>query len=140
MTGLDLLTLVIRAEGGALGAKVLDGQNIGVSALSFGGTATAFFSTFNDGQTDGNQGGPDWYDPLTASIGSDYEIRGTQQSGDPLTSGTLGSWLLMNVTRTWELEQTVLGTSNAVVQFEIRDTATQTVQATFTVTFAAEVA
>jgi hypothetical protein len=78
---------------------------------------------------------------LVGGTASDYEVRATLVGtiGVPpgSTSGTFGSWLSLGTTRLWYVEVTEfgIGTSTAELEMtvEIRDAATQTVQATATI-------
>lgn len=76
---------------------------------------------------------------LGGSAGA-FEVRATTVSGS-LDSGTTGSWLNMGSTHTWTRTRTAdtSGTSQWTGTIEIRDVATQTLQASATVTLEAEV-
>jgi hypothetical protein len=71
---------------------------------------------------------------LHSGVSTDYEARATFQSGDALTSGTLGSWLNLSTSRSWSL--TAAAGSDLASSFlvEIRDVATSTVQASANIT------
>lgn len=76
-----------------------------------------------------------WLTPQSGMSG--YEARATQTSsnGNGTLTGTLGTWLNLGTTRTWELAITgSAGTATRTLTVEIRDTATSTVQATATIT------
>lgn len=107
--------------------------------------ASASFSLENDGDiariTVSTGGGGtvdvgDWITPRSAA-GADYECFVTVDSG-ALSSGTTGSWLALNTTRTWTLDQTSLGTSTCVFGLQIRRASTGSVLDSTTVTLEAE--
>lgn len=73
---------------------------------------------------------------LTGSTnGSAYEVFATLTSGT-LSTGTTGSWLSLGTNRTWSRASTG-SLQSATLTIQIRDVATQTVQATATVTLSA---
>ena len=59
----------------------------------------------------------DWVSPLSAA--SNWEIRATVTSG-VTPSGTVNTWLALTSDRTWELIQSVVGTSTSTLTFEFR--------------------
>jgi len=67
-----------------------------------------------------------------------YECFATITSGT-LTTGTTGSWLALSSARSWEKEQTVIGSSTVVFTLDIRLIGTTTVLATASITLTAEV-
>lgn len=101
-------------------------------------TATASYSLENDGDiaVNGADDG-DWITPKAAA-GADYECRATVLSGS-FTSGTFGSWLALNTTRTWTLVRSTIGTSTASMTLEIRRASDGTVLDSATINFSAEV-
>ena len=114
-------------------------------ATSYGATDTAFdpanatasFSLQNDGDivtSAGDEG--DWVTPAVAGVAAAYECFATLDSGT-LTSGTTGSWLALSSTRTWTLQQTVVGTNNAQITIQIREIGTSEILDSTVVTFEA---
>ena len=67
-----------------------------------------------------------WYHPQTVSVGTGYFIRVTKQSGDDLTTGTLGSWLQLNSDREFTLEKTISGTYETILQVDMNTAASET--------------
>lgn len=60
-----------------------------------------------------------WYSPTTTSIGNNYWARVTVTSG-LLSSGTVNSWLQLNTSRTWTLQNDGFdGTLSATIKLEI---------------------
>jgi hypothetical protein len=106
-------------------------------------TATAGYQLESDGdigQRDQSSGGlytdvGDWIAPK-GMAGAAYECQATLVSGT-LSSGTTGSWLALNVTRTWTVSATST-LKSCTFTLEIRLAATGTVLATMTVTLTAE--
>lgn len=75
----------------------------------------------------------DWAVPTSPDPSSDYDIRATRQSGSEtsLTTGNLNTWENLATTREYSIDNNVDGTTkDMVIKVEIRDTATQTIQAT----------
>lgn len=69
-----------------------------------------------------------------------FEARATLSSGDTPTSGAVGTWQVLSTSRTWELSNSTEGTELvSVLDIEIRDAATETVQSSCTVTLRATV-
>lgn len=75
----------------------------------------------------------DWINPKTGM--SDYECRATLASGQSPSSGALGTWQGLETSREWNLVDEVRsgGFLNSTLTIEIRDKATQTVQASATI-------
>ena len=69
---------------------------------------------------------------LSGSAG-DYEARVTVTSGT-LDSGTADTWEVLSTSRRYGVARTTTGSESCTFDVEIRDTATQTVQASCTVT------
>lgn len=71
----------------------------------------------------GTQVGTAWFDPLTLSIGDDYEIMLTKDTGtDPASGPSLASWHALSTTRTWMWERTgSLGTTAFTGEVQIRE-------------------
>lgn len=72
----------------------------------------------------------------TGGVASNYEVRATLQSGEPLTTGTMGSWLACSSTRTWTLtnSESDNSTLTTVMLVEIRLASSGVVQASATIT------
>jgi hypothetical protein len=77
---------------------------------------------------------------LVTGTVADYEVRATLNSG-ALTSGTVGSWLSLSTSRSWNVTRTddAAGTTSASMLVEIRVAATTTVIDSATVDFTARV-
>jgi len=81
-------------------------------------SATATLVIYRGGQANSTT----WTTPTEATIGDGYEVRVTHNSGTAPTSGTLGSWLALTSNRTWELTNSVAGTtlsSNITVEIRV---------------------
>lgn len=104
--------------------------------------ASATFSLENDGDVTKTTGGGgttdlgDWISPAAAA-GANYECYATLNSGT-LTSGTTGSWLALNLTRSWNLQRTTVGPSSVSLTIQIRNAASLVVLASTDVTITAE--
>ena len=104
--------------------------------------ATAGIQLENDGDTveirpAGNLDIDDWITPKSQA-GNAYEARVTVNTGT-LSSGTSGSWLALDITRSWTVTQTVVGTKTANITLEIRKASTGVVMATKTFNLTATV-
>lgn len=101
-------------------------------------TATASYSLESDGDLVVNLSDVgDWITPKSAA-GADYECRATVLSGS-FTSGTFGSWLALNSTRTWTLQQSGVGNTTASMTLEIRRASDGAVLDSATLNFSATV-
>lgn len=67
--------------------------------LQTDGSVTA---SFVDIATQNEATGDRWFTPITVGIGNTHWVRATT-TGDPLSSGTTGSWQQLNATRAWSL-------------------------------------
>lgn len=121
----------------AIGARpVIDIANLTVTDEA---TAPASANALYTLNTNGNKtGGGTWITPIGFS--SLYECMATVTSGS-LTSGTAGSWLGLESSRSWTRNQPGpgTGTSTCIFTLQIRDKATATVQDTATITLTATV-
>lgn len=72
----------------------------------------------------------DWIAPKAAAPGA-YEIMAHQNSGDPVT-GTLDTWQALSSSRSWSLEQLVVGLASAELTISIRLGSTVLSSGTFT--------
>lgn len=104
--------------------------------------ATAGIQLENDGDTveirqAGNTLIGYWVVPRSAA-GAAYEARVTVNVGT-LSTGTSGSWLALDTTRSWTVAQTVIGTKTANITLEIRKASTGVVLATATIDITATV-
>lgn len=112
------------------------------TSVVVGVTATASFTIANDGDIDATATNntiadrDDWIAPKQNM--ALYEVRATLQSGGPLTSGTMGSYLSLGTSRTWTLAQAPVGNISAVVRFEFRLIGSSTIIYTVDVTFNAQ--
>lgn len=123
-----------------------------------GGTATAAYILTTDGiareeinQNDGTDttitqdiAGDNWWTGKPdAGIGTSFEVRATLNGGNAFGTftGTLNTWEAITVDREWSLVNTSGGiteiNANRSLLIEIRDAATQTVQASATITLRA---
>lgn len=115
-------------------------------AARFLGSASASYSLMADGRarqstTPGGDAyiGSEWLliAPTSTADTGLFEARATVTSGT-LTSGTVDTWLPLSTTRTWTLTNTTEETTATVLMdIEIRDTETDTVQSTCSVTLRA---
>lgn len=107
------------------------------------GTATASFNLQSDGDIDATATNntiadrDDWIAPKINM--AQYEVRATLQSGGPMTSGTMGSYLTLGTNRVWTLAQAGVGSIGAVVRYEFRKTGDTAILLTKDVTFNAQV-
>lgn len=127
------------AGGVRLGFSFVTPSSIVVSPT----VATASFNLQADGDIDAtatNNTIADRDDWLAPKIGmSGYEVRATLQSGGPMTTGTMGSYLALSSDRTWTLVQSGIGSIGAVVRYEFRKTGDTAILLTKDVTFNAQV-
>lgn len=113
---------------GALDQPRVTLSNDTASDITFGGTSTASITAANDGTITGSGNvssfGPvNWITPASAA-GAAYEVRATVNSGS-LTSGTTGSWLALDTSRTWScVRSSSAGSEAANVTLEIRRAST----------------
>lgn len=117
-----------------------------VISAQFLSSASAAYSLMADGRarqstTPGGDAyvGSEWLliAPTTTADTGLFECRATVASGT-LTSGTTGTWQSLDNTRTWTLTNTTESTTATVVlDIEIRDAETDTVQSSCTVTLQA---
>jgi len=104
-----------------------------------GGTAVAGWRFLQDGTTDKRQGSwsvgfDDWYDGSNSTPGDSYEIRATRLSGSETTlaTGNLGTWEVLDSTRTYELSNSNEDNSTMTIalKIEIRDVSENVVRDT----------
>lgn len=69
-------------------------------------------------------GAEDWIEPRDSTVGDDYEVRCTVNSGDNPTFGTTASWLALTVDRTFGWTTVGDQTLNVDVDIEIRRAST----------------
>ena len=72
-----------------------------------------------------------WITP-TSFAGANYEVQATVNSGS-LSSGTTGSWLALNTTRTWTVSRSTTGVSTCNLTIEIRRASDSVVLDTVTI-------
>lgn len=77
-----------------------------------------------------------WINPPGAA-GANYEVFITN-TGTPVTTGTTGSWLPLNVTRAWTLSVTFIGNAQSDLALQIRNASTLVVLDTAAITLIAE--
>lgn len=78
----------------------------------------------------------DWINPKVNM--ASYEVFATLNSGS-LTSGTTGAWLALSTTRTWTLDQTIIGSGAAQITLQIRRIGDTPILASAVINFAASV-
>lgn len=133
-----ILSILLAAGGDKVS---LAGFNAATSVV-VGITATASYSLSNAGDinatatnnTIADRG--DWIFPqVNMAL---YEVRATLQTGGPLTSGTMGTYLSLGTTRTWTLAQAPIGSIGATVLFEFRRIGDTAIVHSQVVTFSAQ--
>lgn len=87
-------------------------------------TATGNSTTYSD---------TNWYEPTTAGIGSDYQVRVTATGNTGSLTGTLNSYTTITSAQSWVLSTTGADAS-VTLSVSVRDVATSTVQDTATIT------
>ena len=123
---------------------VVEISNGTFSDLAFDSTASVFIRLNSNGtisKDDGSLGNytdTEWVSPTSTGIGSSYEVRATMTSG-VTPSGTFNSWIALSTNRTWTLSRSNLGTTTSSFTLQIRDTATDTVQDSASISFNVEV-
>lgn len=84
------------------------------------GTAAASVSFRSDGVIDATNDSPlGWFRPAQAGVGAGYWIRATLASGTTPSGAALGTWLQLNVNRTWALTRLSLGSVNCSLNISI---------------------
>lgn len=108
---------------GAAGDRISFGF-VTPSSIVVGGSATASFDLQADGDIDATQTNntiadrDDWIAPkVNMAL---YEVRATLQTGGPMTTGTMGSYLSLGTNRVWTLVQVGVGSIGSTVLFEFR--------------------
>jgi hypothetical protein len=113
-----------------------------ISDTRTGVTATATYELTNAGVVNNTTSGgttavENWVTP-TSAAGAAYEVYVTN-SGDPLSSGTTGSWLALSTSRTWTISKAgPIGFVQADLAVQIRNASTLAVLDTASVTLYAE--
>ena len=91
----------------------------------------------NDGTVEGtaiSESGPDGWTWLLSGSASDFQIRAKPTSGSvDSSSSAVNSWLGLGTTRTWYMKRSPWN-DTVVLSISIRDSATQTVRGTCTIT------
>lgn len=78
-----------------------------------------------------------WITP-TSQAGN-YEVFATLVSGQPLTAGTLGTWLSLNTNRSWTQSVSTIGAyRETVINLQIRKVSTTTILDSANITLAAD--
>jgi len=76
---------------------------------------------------------------IAPQVGMDqFQARVSNVTGATLTSGTVNSWLTLTASRSWELEQSVIGSSSSTFLVEIRRTSDSVVVDSANVTLTAQ--
>lgn len=102
-------------------------------------TALIRFQSDGDIQNHNNISVGQWIHPdIGATDGTGYEIRATANPDTP-DSGTMGTWLPLTSSNTWQETRTGLGSDTKVFDIEIRASSSGTILASTTVTLKAEV-
>lgn len=76
---------------------------------------------------------------LLVGSSGDYEVRATLLSGTTPSGSAIGTWLTTSSDRTWSVSSVVGGAVFSTLLIELRDIATNTIQASATFTIQAEV-
>lgn len=122
-----------------IGNVVLNADSAsGFNLVGFGSAYAAFtFSTNGvrirvQDANSVNINGEWWSLGAQANIGNDYQIRGVLSSGSTPAGPGLGSttWHNLSSVATWSLTRSVVGTTSSTISVSIRDSSTQTIQAT----------
>lgn len=115
---------ILLAAFAAMGGDRISLSGVAVSSVG-SGSQTATYTLESDGDVvtattpGGSVDAGDWIDPR-ASAPSDYEVRATLNFGT-LSSGTTGSWLALSTSRSWTLQQIIVGVADQVeLTIEIR--------------------
>lgn len=86
-------------------------------------TASVNINFQRDGDISATGGTPNaaaWIEPRSATIGDDYQIRATLNSGSTSDTGSFGVWQTLSSVRAWSWSQSGGGTKLANVTFELR--------------------
>jgi len=111
-----------------------------------GSSVTAVFTLYSDGLAQGIGTSivdytPEWASNQPNTVGSDYECKATQVSGDAVSGDTLGTWLSLLGSRSWSLSANApAGTTDSksgVIFVEIRRAGTTQVLASANITIQA---
>jgi hypothetical protein len=78
----------------------------------------------------------EWATPVTAGVGSNYQVRATLSTGTTPTGPALGTWWTINTARQWSVTDTIADSVpvTSTIVISIRDVATSTIQDTATIT------
>jgi hypothetical protein len=132
------ITALLAGMGGAAVGTVSLPTAVAYNAVLEGfGTASATYSLNSAGtySSTGEAGGV-WISP---QVGMDqFEVRATLNSGT-LTSGTVGAWLSLGTTRSWNNTSSTVPGQSANLTVQIRRIGDTAVLASATVTVTAEV-
>ena len=103
-------------------------------------TAVASYTLLSTGviqTSDGGAGdGTNWITPTSQA--ANYQVRVTTISGSPSYGAATNTWLALTSNRAWYLSQSGSGLNSCQFTVEIRDTATNTVRDTATITLTVE--
>lgn len=151
MLGLTPLAIAAKKLGGRVVAAVVSFSGGNAARLSTDPTdAYAGFRFLRSGSVQRVQAATlswgsfeDWIAPKNATVGDDYELRLTLNSGTFPAGGGLsaGTWYSLDQTRSFYHSRTSPGTLAYNITAEVRDVATETIQdsATYTATATVDV-
>ena len=66
-----------------------------------------------------NDGTFNWFAPAVAGVGATYWVRATVNSGTSPSGQPVGSWLQLDVDRTWILSRSTVGITTCSLTFQI---------------------
>ena len=113
-----------------VGEQGLDSSYIEYIVKSDGTISFQGSSTLSGGYS-GTTNGTNWVTPTGSA--SNYEVRATLQSGSNPNTGTMNTWLACTSDRAWTISITGFNDVQSVILIEIRDSATQTVRDSATI-------
>jgi hypothetical protein len=133
--------LTLLGSGGAASAVTIDLSPQLKFAINFGSPASAEYILNTNGNVEYSENGvaasvlEAWCIP--AAQATNYESFATLVSGS-LSGGTLGSWLALSSTRSWEITQSSPGVTSAIFNVGIRRVGTTTILASADIELNAE--
>lgn len=100
------------------GASISDVNSFSASVtINVNRNGSLSYNTTSAGTTNGN-----WTLPNGTTVGDNYDVRVTLNSGNAPTSGTTGTWQAINTARQWVWDQTGSGVKSADITIEVRKT------------------
>lgn len=132
-----MLQMLMGSSGGVV-SPLPGGAAFDFAASPSSASASVSFGT--DGSISLTGGGSQsWFSPNVAGVGASFWVRATLNSG-AVSSGTTGSWLQLNSSRSWTCNRTGIGAISANLTIEIAlDSGGSQIVATGTYTIEAEV-